>query len=190
MECKNDLRYIKTKEAISNSFRVLLSEMPYEKITVKLLAERARINRKTFYLHYDTLDELLQELSHEIVLNGISQIQSYKIPQDLKNIIFVIFQYWQSLTEEDARIFRLCSASAGNITFVQQMRETFTNFDPEFYNGDTNRQKIALTFICNVMGTLYREWTIYHAVSTIKEAVELTYTFIMNGINVENDTFE
>ena len=36
--------------------------MDYEKITVRELTDRAMINRKTFYLHYETLDELLEEV--------------------------------------------------------------------------------------------------------------------------------
>ena len=32
------------------------------------LTERAQINRKTFYLHYNSLDDLLAELQDEICL--------------------------------------------------------------------------------------------------------------------------
>ena len=36
--------------------------MPAEKLTVRELAERARIHRKTFYLHYPSIEALYQEL--------------------------------------------------------------------------------------------------------------------------------
>lgn len=182
-EYKNDLRYTKTHETIQKTFRELLEAIPYDKISVKLLTEKARINRKTFYLHYDTLDELLHELGREIVSNGISQIQKYTIPQDLKKIIFTIYQYWQSLTADDAKIFRLSSSSANVFSFAQQMRNIFANFDSNFQSGDIEKQKAALAFIVNAMGVIYREWTIYHTVSTIEEAVDLAYALITNGIN-------
>lgn len=42
----------------------LMSEKPLEKITVTEIAERADIDRKTFYLHYDTIDALVDEVIH------------------------------------------------------------------------------------------------------------------------------
>ena len=46
-----DLRVQKTRAAIRGAFQAMICEMPAEKITVRALAERARIHRKTFYLH-------------------------------------------------------------------------------------------------------------------------------------------
>ena len=70
---KEDLRIQKTREAIHKTFEEMICEMDYEQISIKELTERARINRKTFYLHYNTLDDLLKELQNkmaEILLNG------------------------------------------------------------------------------------------------------------------------
>ena len=50
-----DPRVHKTREAIRNTFKKKICEMPAEKITVKELTDRAKIHRKTFYLHYTTL---------------------------------------------------------------------------------------------------------------------------------------
>lgn len=186
-EIKNDLRYVKTKEVIYASFYELLRIMPYDKITVSLLTERARINRKTFYLHYDTLEDLRNEMIKEIVLNGISCIQQYTIPRDLKQVIFAVYSYWQSLTEDDRRVYHLSSAAASSFTFAQQMRNTFTNFDQTFCNGDLKQQKTTLAFIVNAMGVCYREWTIYQAVSSIEEAVEMAYSLITGGIMHEDN---
>ena len=51
-----DIRVKKTKRAIQKAFVALLREKPIEKITVKEIAERAEINKTTFYSHYETLD--------------------------------------------------------------------------------------------------------------------------------------
>ena len=51
-----------TKQLFHESFYELLQEMPKERITVKALCERADLNRSTFYLHYETLDDLICEL--------------------------------------------------------------------------------------------------------------------------------
>ena len=47
-----DLRVQKTIDAIQKTFEDMICEMDYEKITVKELCERARINKKTFYRYY------------------------------------------------------------------------------------------------------------------------------------------
>ena len=53
---KSDRRINRTKEAIRAVFKKMVCELPYEKITVKGIAERTGINRNTFYLHYDSPD--------------------------------------------------------------------------------------------------------------------------------------
>ncbi|MEA4987450.1 MAG: TetR/AcrR family transcriptional regulator [Anaerovorax sp.] len=57
-----DLRVIKNKKHIKEAFLELIQKCDYEKITVTELAEKAMINRKTFYLHYETKDALLDEI--------------------------------------------------------------------------------------------------------------------------------
>ncbi len=185
-EYKKDLRYKKTHEAIQLHFRELLKTTPYEKISVTSLAKNAGINRKTFYLHYGTLDDLLQELGREIVSKGTSRVENFTLPQDLRKLIFTIYAYWESLSQEDTKIFRLNLSSANVSGFTQHMRDTFTNFDANFQGGDPKMQKVALAFIVYSMGVFYREWTLYHTVSTLEEAVDLAYTFITNGIGASN----
>ena len=61
-EPKLDPRIIRTKEAIQTVFKQMVCELPYEKITVKAITEAARINRNTFYLHYNCVDDVLAEI--------------------------------------------------------------------------------------------------------------------------------
>ena len=44
-----DIRYLRTEKLIFDAFAKLLSEKPYEKITVQDIADEAMINRATFY---------------------------------------------------------------------------------------------------------------------------------------------
>ena len=50
---KEDRRVRKTRSAIKSSFIELLNEKELEKITIQDIADRADINRGTFYLHYE-----------------------------------------------------------------------------------------------------------------------------------------
>lgn len=58
-EKKIDRRKRRSDIAIQKAFDELLEEKPLGKITVKELAERADIDRKTFYLRYDSIDDLV-----------------------------------------------------------------------------------------------------------------------------------
>jgi len=74
-EQKSDRRVERTKDAIRAVFKDMLCELPYEKITVKEIAERAGINRNMFYLHYDSPDDVLHEIQteHQAVFNRLTQ---------------------------------------------------------------------------------------------------------------------
>lgn len=65
-----DRRVVRTRAAIDRAFRKLLARMPYNKITVSAVAREAGINRKTFYLHYLSIDELLAHIIQKAVMDA------------------------------------------------------------------------------------------------------------------------
>ena len=71
-----DLRIKKTKRAIRSAFYELIREKPLEKITVREIAERAEINKTTFYAHYETVYDLVDQLEQEAVAEVISQLNT------------------------------------------------------------------------------------------------------------------
>ena len=67
MENKLDLRVIKTRNNIKNTFIQLLNEKDFEQITVQNILEKALINRSTFYKHYADKFDLAKTISEEIM---------------------------------------------------------------------------------------------------------------------------
>ncbi len=57
----NDRRFRKNKKEIRRAFIDLVIEKGYRKITISDIAERADINRMTFYAHYDTVEDVFTE---------------------------------------------------------------------------------------------------------------------------------
>ena len=57
-----DRRFARTEKAIVEAFLKLAEEQDPQKITVTALAREADIDRKTFYLHYDTVDAVADAL--------------------------------------------------------------------------------------------------------------------------------
>ena len=62
-----DRRHARTERRIREAFTELVMEKNVDKITIKELAERADIDRKTFYLHYSSVWDVLEEIQGEIL---------------------------------------------------------------------------------------------------------------------------
>lgn len=57
---ENDPRVIRTRNLIQDAFRSLAKEKKIEAITIKDIAERATVNRATFYAHFEDKNALLE----------------------------------------------------------------------------------------------------------------------------------
>ena len=58
---KNESKYFNTAIKMDEAFLELLEKKDFPYITVKEICEKAKVNRSTFYLHYETLEDLLSE---------------------------------------------------------------------------------------------------------------------------------
>lgn len=58
---KSESKYYNTALLMDEALLLLLEKKEYEFITVKEICEKAGVNRSTFYLHYETIDDLLYE---------------------------------------------------------------------------------------------------------------------------------
>lgn len=62
------------------AFFSLLEKKDYEYITVKEICKKANVNRSTFYLHYETMDDLLDES----VEHKIRELEKYLSPKSVE----------------------------------------------------------------------------------------------------------
>ncbi len=58
---KSESKYYNTALLMNQALVELLNKKDYEFITVKEICERAGVNRSTFYLHYEAINDLLEE---------------------------------------------------------------------------------------------------------------------------------
>lgn len=65
MKKREDLRVLKSKRLIKNTFFKLMAEKGYRNITITDISNIAQINRKTFYFHYESIEALYEELADE-----------------------------------------------------------------------------------------------------------------------------
>lgn len=86
---KTDRRTLYTRSIIKDSLLELLEDKTFDKITVSSVCKQAEITRATFYLHYDNLSAVLDELLDEALLisNQNNEHPSYDILQILNLVL-------------------------------------------------------------------------------------------------------
>ena len=89
----NDLRVEKTLATIRSTFEAMICEMDYGKITVTGLCERARINKKTFYRYYETLDDLLREFQEGYASAYAERIRGLDTVRDQAKLVRALFEF-------------------------------------------------------------------------------------------------
>jgi AcrR family transcriptional regulator len=59
---RNESKYFNTAKKMNDALISLLEKKDYEFITIKDICSEAHVNRSTFYLHYDNINDLLEEV--------------------------------------------------------------------------------------------------------------------------------
>lgn len=136
----------------------MICEMDYESITVKELTERAMINRKTFYLHYETIDALLEELQQEIVDSFTSQNISYKSMDDIKCIIRYFYEYAVKMPKLHERLL-----SSGSYEYIgDRINARIMAYQAERYRGAFSKNiyedNLVFAYFAPITTILYRQW--------------------------------
>ena len=78
----SDPRTRRTEAQIVTAFNELLAEKELGKITVTDLTKRAGISRKTFYLHYNSIDNLVDELIRIEMKHIAESLSSVSVKED------------------------------------------------------------------------------------------------------------
>lgn len=142
MNCKgDDNRSVReTKARIRTAFLELLKKKHYAKISVREIAEKANINRSTFYLHYqdvyDLLDQIEEQLNSQLVdaLKKITR-EGYvpgKHPQHTN--------FFKAM-DRNIELYRILMSENGRAYFIPKMaktvRDAFYGHWSSFCGNDT-----------------------------------------------------
>jgi AcrR family transcriptional regulator len=72
-----DPRVLRTRQLLRDAVIDLMEEMSIEKITVNRIAERAKINRVTFYLHYKDIPDMLEKMADDMAEDVLQVVSGY-----------------------------------------------------------------------------------------------------------------
>lgn len=114
---KSKSKYYNTACLMDEAFILLLEEKDYEYITVKEVCDKAGVNRSTFYLHYESMVDLLEESIQFVLKNFYLHMQSTNgiLDDSIRNLslddLYLIkpkylIPYLQYI-QENKRIFRI-----------------------------------------------------------------------------------
>lgn len=153
-----DLRVQKTIDGIRASFDELLCEKEYGKITVKELCERARINRKTFYRYYETLDDLLAETMDDFANSWISHSSELNMYDDAEQIAYVYCLYSASQPDVYDQINNDSRNRGLRDELLERVRKSRAIGVEALTSEDDAELNLALAFIRQSMLAVYRQW--------------------------------
>lgn len=110
---KTDRRTLITKEMIKDALLTLLQHTRYEKITITALCKQAEITRTTFYLHYDNLDDVLDELLDEAL--RLSELEHFDTSQTSYSACSINNDTASAKSQADSDAFLpVCQRAASN----------------------------------------------------------------------------
>ena len=107
---KQESKYFNTASYMDEALLVLLEKKDYEFITVKEICQIAGVNRSTFYLHYEKMDDLLEETVNYVSNKFNSKLKIIDADPEITKKILTSDKYlrpYLSFIKENKKIYRL-----------------------------------------------------------------------------------
>lgn len=170
---KENQRVAVTKRMLKEGLLRLLEEKPLEKVHVNELCRESGINRATFYRHYETPHDVLEELELDIVgefLVNISKQQPKTMPEAQKTLEALCAHIY-----EHADIFKVlfrCNRDEDMrvklTVFYKQLWELRKD-EQQFASIDQETVMMIITMLGGGCYCLLRYWIMYDIPKTPKE---------------------
>ena len=187
MEEKLDRRVVRTKQQIRQALIELLSQKSENSISVRELAQKANINRGTFYIHYKDIHDLVEQLVDEGVEKLLGVCHRHPPAQTPRASYPFLTDLFQTL-QSDSQLFTILLGSSGSHAYSERVCKTIQdNFLDDllsvFYSADPKQRQVASDFI--VAGCLHEAlvWLKSGTKETPDEMAYLTGRIIMHGID-------
>lgn len=117
-----DRRVVRTKAALTAALFELLGEKDFDKISITELTRRADVDRKTFYLHYQTMDEILEEFYEESLRHLREAIEREGIFRGTNIDMVAFFRVLCGQVTQDMALFRRLALGGGYTYYMERIR--------------------------------------------------------------------
>lgn len=117
-----NLRVTHTKQSLINAFFSLVDKKDFEKITIADITKGAKVNRATFYAHfedkYDLIDYIMEDFATVSIENYVSETMIFN-EENISQLILAVHDFYKEPNIE-------CRSSYAGLA-LPQMREKMLN---------------------------------------------------------------
>ena len=183
MDGKPDLRVARTRAAIKDALAALVTEGGVGKITVKSLTERAGINRKTFYLHFDSIEALFESVMNDLMNDFFANYETTPdTPDDLAGHARRFFLF---MAQQPAWLERLICTPGyfefGENAYREQMKR-YRSAGELYVWMPSGEQRLVEHFIRSTALEFYRSWVTDGKVVDPVRAADLLAELTCRGV--------
>ena len=161
LEKPTDRRVLRTKKNIRQAFLHLLSEKSLSQITVKELSNLADINRKTFYMYYSNIEDILEELEDELVLKLVHVFEKELFQKEM----FDSYSFFENLNhtiQKDIDLYRILNHSDLLPHLIQRAKNALIEVFFRKYNisadSDNERYILYAEYAASGILSMYTKW--------------------------------
>lgn len=161
-----DIRIVKTKRSILAALVDLLSKYPLKKITITELCSQAMINRKTFYSHYQSIENAFDDMENLIISGYLQVLKENNIlyGPSFSATDFILLTH--KLIEADKERFRILYPYLRTGGFLHKLCYSFGEEASNYVIGTKNIEDFekaqayiyAFTFLLNGIIISYFDW--------------------------------
>lgn len=178
---KDDLRVQRTKKLLKDKFKEMFIETDYEKITVKNLCEKAMVNRRTFYLHYESIDDILNEVLSEMAQEFLEYTKDYDHFENPERIVKDYFLFTSS-----SPLFEKLNNNI-NYNYLREIinsrvRNIGKDNFKSVYKLDDFKAKMVMTYLNSATVNMYKTWCLEGKKVSIEKAIETASKLIKDGL--------
>lgn len=178
---KKDVRTVRTVAALKNNLKELLMEKDFEKISVRKLCDKSDINRRTFYLHYDSIDDLLAEVLEEISLEFIEYTKGYDHFAEIDRIVADYFHFTNAHP-----LFEKLNVDAGLAYIREKITSNVTSkISLQFKKvaaAEYFAKKALAVYLNSNTVNMYRLWFMNKDTVPMDKAISLASALIQSGL--------
>ena len=154
---KQESKYFSTASRMDEAFLRLLEEKDYDRITVKEVCQKAGVHRTTFYLHYEGMNDLLEEAVGRVNDRFKASLSSVPTDDPRKTVLTseAYLRPYLGFIRENMRIYRLIHEK-GQLFRTQKTFEGFyqTIFSPALSHFGVPEGEKKYVFAFYTQGTL------------------------------------
>lgn len=187
-EEKLDRRQRRSRNAIREAFRELLEERDLSQITVTEIARRADRDRKTFYLHYgcieDLIDDLLEEECQKTIRTVEKKLEESGGSLDIAELYSELGMLFVSDINERSAILRHIDHRELIVRLRPILAKTIAEKDMLGISQALGPHlELFVSYFCSGLLALYSQWLDSDSELPIETLSELAMATVAGGVS-------